>query len=73
MQLAISKIIKELRLKHNLRQVDMAVILGISRVTYNKKERGIKDFTIKELIIIKNYFNLESVGSIFLCLEVINT
>lgn len=49
--------LKGLRAKHNLTQSDMARIIGISIVSYNQKEKCIKQFTLKEAKIIANYFN----------------
>lgn len=56
--------LKGLRAKFNLTQSDMAEILGISIVSYNQKEKGIKQFTIKEAKKISKYFN-ETLDYIF--------
>lgn len=51
------KNLKGLRAKNDLTQNDMAKILGISYVSYNQKEKGNQDFTLKEAKIIAKYFN----------------
>ncbi|NNG67315.1 helix-turn-helix transcriptional regulator [Caldanaerobacter subterraneus] len=49
--------LKALRLEHNLKQIDMAKLLGISENTYNRKENGITEFTESEIKKICDIFN----------------
>jgi len=49
--------LKALRLEHNLKQIDMAKLLGISENTYNRKENGITEFTESEIKKICEIFN----------------
>ena len=50
------KNLKGLRATYGLTQNDMAKILGISFVSYNQKEKGKQDFTLKEAKTIAKYF-----------------
>lgn len=45
--------IKEYRLKSNLTQKDIAEKLNISQSAYNHKEKGIRNFTVEELLILE--------------------
>lgn len=47
-----------LRRENNLHQKDLAELLHISRVTYQKKETGQYPFTIPEAIILANHFGV---------------
>lgn len=58
------KNLKCLRTRFDLTQSDMAKILGISLVSYNQKEKGVKQFTLKEAKIIADYFK-ESIDYVF--------
>lgn len=57
-------ILKSLRAKDQLKQEDVANLLGISETTYNRKENGINDFTIKEAIKLGEIFSVYP-GEIF--------
>lgn len=57
-------ILKALRIKNQLKQQDVAKLLGISETTYNRKENGVNEFTISEAIQLGNIFNI-SPGEIF--------
>ena len=56
--------LKTLRAKHNVTQVQMSEMLGISSNAYCQKENGRSDFTITECRKIATYFN-ESPTKIF--------
>lgn len=52
------KYIKALRAYNELTQTEVAEILGCTFATYNKKENGRTDFTLDELNILANLFNV---------------
>lgn len=62
-------ILKALRVKQQLKQQEVAKMLGISETTYNRKENGINDFTIKEAIKLGEIFSINP-GEIFFTSEV---
>ena len=45
--------------KHDHRQKDIAVILGLSENTVNKKINGIRDFTAKELAALARMYKVD--------------
>lgn len=51
--------IRQIRLFHELTQKQMAEILGIATVTYQKKEQGVVRWTLRDIARIKNKFNLD--------------
>lgn len=57
-------ILKALRVKQQLKQQQVAEKLGISETTYNRKENGVSDFTIKEAIKLGEIFCINP-GDIF--------
>lgn len=57
-------ILKALRVEKQFKQQDVAKMLGISETTYNRKENGINDFTIKEAIKLGEIFSIYP-GEIF--------
>lgn len=65
-------ILKALRIKYQLKQQDVAKLLGISETTYNRKENGINEFTISEAMELGNIFNINP-GEIFFTDCVTNT
>lgn len=50
--------LKSLRVGEGKTQADVAKILNISNASYLKKENGLREFSLKEVIILKNYFDL---------------
>ena len=50
--------LKSIRVREGKTQADVAKILNISKASYLKKENGLREFSLKEVIILKNYFNL---------------
>jgi len=50
--------IKELRIKNNKTQADIAFILNLETSAYGKLERGNTDITLRKLEIIAAYFNM---------------
>jgi len=56
--------LKSLRTQHNLNQIDLAELLGISVVSYRNKENCHNQFTLDEAIKISSLFN-ESIEQIF--------
>lgn len=48
MPIAISNLIKSLRVKKGFSQSDVARLMGLARPTYNRKEIGKVPFTIEE-------------------------
>ena len=57
--------LKELRFFEDLKQADMAKILGIGGTTYNRKENGIVDFTESEIRKICKYFKVSPMDIFF--------
>ena len=53
------KEIKACMVKHDHRQKDIAVILGLSENTVNKKINGIRDFTAKELAALARMYKVD--------------
>lgn len=51
-------ILKALRIKYQLKQQDVAKLLGIAETTYNRKENGVNEFTISEAMELGNIFNI---------------
>jgi transcriptional regulator with XRE-family HTH domain len=49
---------KGLRAFHDLTQLELADILGISLTSYNKKETGKVPFTVEELKKLSEYFDV---------------
>lgn len=52
----VNRKLKALRAEYGIIQKEMARILDVSVQTYNRKELGIKDFTVPESKIIMKYF-----------------
>ena len=46
--------LKAKRVEHGLTQADLADKLGVDISTYNAKEQGKRDFTIKEILQLLN-------------------
>lgn len=61
--------LKGLRAEYNLKQADMAKLIGISETTYNRKENGITEFTEFEIKKICDIFK-KSPTEIFFTNEV---
>ena len=61
------KLLKAIRLYKEYSQNEMAAVLGISRKMYGLKEGGKKDFTISDVVKIKNHLelSLDDVNKIF--------
>ena len=53
------KEIKACMAKHDHRQKDIAVILGLSENTVNKKINGIRDFTVQELAALARMYKVD--------------
>lgn len=53
------------RTEKRISKTTMAKLLGISRQTYDAKERGLNCFTMDEMFVVANYFNA-TLGDIFL-------
>ncbi len=53
----LSNILKSLRAMQGLTQADMAVFLDISKNSYNRKEKGEREFTLVEAKKISDRFN----------------
>lgn len=65
-------ILKALRIKHQLKQEEVAKLLGISETTYNRKENGVNQFTIAEAIKLGEIFCVNP-GEIFFTQNVTKT
>ena len=53
--------IKELRVKNNKTQAQIAEILGLDTSAYGKLERGATDITLTKLEILANFYNMSVV------------
>ena len=64
----MTKELKILRIKHDVTQEDVAEKLSIDKSTYCKKEKGEIAFSLKDIKILKEFYNLtsEEVVQIFL-------
>lgn len=51
--------LKALRAEHELTQLDMSKIVGLSIDAYRYKENGDYDFTKSEIDLILDYFNVK--------------
>lgn len=56
--------LKGLRAKRGITQEQMAEVLEITSSTYNRKENGLREFTIEEAKKISEFFG-ESIEEIF--------
>ncbi|OUQ25940.1 helix-turn-helix transcriptional regulator [Massilimicrobiota sp. An134] len=52
------KMLKHLREMHNLKQKDIANILGITQQTYSTYENGINDIPLHHLLKLADYYNV---------------
>ena len=50
--------LKALRVEKNLTQGEFGKILGMHEATYNRKEQGLGDFSLKEAKAISDFFLL---------------
>jgi len=57
----INNRVKELRIKHNLKQHDVANYLGVAQNSYSNYENGVREFPISILIQLSRFYkvNLE--------------
>lgn len=53
----ISQILLDLREKHNLKQKDIAKVLGISQQTYSNYERGLREIPVHHLKALAEFYN----------------
>lgn len=56
--------LKALRVEHDLTQEELGHTLGIHEATYNRKELGMNQFTLKEARVISQLFK-KTVDEIF--------
>lgn len=61
--------LKAQRVRKNLTQSDVAKILGITTFTYQRKENGVRSFTVEEAKKLSDTFG-KSIEEIFFNLEV---
>lgn len=60
-----TKELKALRIKHDYTQENCAKLLGISRNTFNKKEKGKKCFMFDEVMkLLKKWDELEKINNL---------
>ena len=50
--------IKKIRIDRGINQLELCSILNISQSALSNKEANRRPFTVNELIILSNYFNL---------------
>ena len=50
--------LKDLREDHDLRQVDVAEILGIKQTVYSRYERGFQTIPVEHLIKLADYYDV---------------
>jgi DNA-binding XRE family transcriptional regulator len=51
--------LKQLRKERNLRQIDVANVIGMKKTTYASKEIGKRRFTLEEADALAEYFNVD--------------
>ncbi|MCR1953833.1 helix-turn-helix domain-containing protein [Clostridioides mangenotii] len=51
--------LKRLRKEKNLRQIDVANVIGVKKTTYASKENGERRFTLEEADALAEYFNVD--------------
>lgn len=66
-----NNILRSLRAAGDLTQEDMAKVIGVSKPTYNRKELGLRAFTLEESLKISKFFG-KTVEEIFF-IEKVNT
>lgn len=54
------KRLKELRLQHNISQVQISEILEIKQPVYSRYERGVNTIPIEHLIKLSNLYNVST-------------
>ena len=54
------EIIRELREDHDLKQSDVAAILGTTQQVYSRYEKGENELPIHHLITLCNYYNVSA-------------
>lgn len=54
---AVNQILLDLREKHNLKQKDVAAILGVSQQTYSNYERGIREIPTCYLKALAEFYH----------------
>lgn len=59
-----NNILKSLRAADDITQKDMAKVIGVSVPTYNRKELGLRAFTLEESLKISKFFG-KTVEEIF--------
>ena len=59
-----NNILRSLRAAGDLTQEDMAKVIGVSKPTYNRKELGLRAFTLEESLKISKFFG-KTVEEIF--------
>lgn len=59
-----NKVLKSLRAAHDITQKEMAKLINVSVPTYNRKELGVRPFTLEESLKISKFFE-KSVEEIF--------
>ena len=58
--MANTKLIEQLRIQHGYTQEQMARLIGYdSQAAYSRKIKGIRQFTIEDIVKICNLFQLE--------------
>lgn len=57
--------LKELRARYNLKQSDMARILGINKTSYCKRENGKIPFTDNEITKMAEMFGVLAINEVF--------
>lgn len=62
--MANNTILKNLRITNGFTQTDMASMLNMAVNTYNRKELGIREFTLQECKLISEFFG-KSIEEIF--------
>ena len=56
----LSKRLKELRIKNNYSQYEIADLIGVAQVTYSHYELGRRSVSIQNLVKIANIYNVST-------------
>ena len=57
--------LRGIRAEKKISQQQLAEVIGVSKVTYSKKERGVTTFTLPEAVLIAQHLGVD-ISDIFL-------
>ena len=54
------EILKELRIKNEKRQADIAALLGVTQTAYSRYERGVRSLPLTHLYTLCDYYHVSA-------------